>query len=112
MGRRFTLVIALLASCLLAAPAAAGIKCYKDSKGVIRINNIGSAKPRQVQAEPPAVVPSTLEITQNNTGKPEPEPQPAPASQPNSPEQASIPVLPEISFSPLSPDPQLADLPL
>ena len=111
MGRRFTLVIALLASCLLAAPAAAGIKCYKDSKGVIRINNIGSAKPRQVQAEPPAVVPSTLEITQNNTGKPEPEPQPAPASQPNSPEQASIPVLPEISFSPLSPDPQLADLP-
>ena len=43
---------AFLAACLLAGSATAGIRSYKDSRGIIRITNIAPAKPRQM--EPPA----------------------------------------------------------
>ncbi|MFZ5453424.1 MAG: transglycosylase SLT domain-containing protein [Thermodesulfobacteriota bacterium] len=55
---------AILAGFILAGPAAAGIKRYTDSKGVIRISNIGPAQPGQIQSPLTAAAPGAPETPQ------------------------------------------------
>lgn len=95
------LLAAILAAYLVAGPAAAGIKRYTDSRGIIRISNVGPAKPKQIQSPSTAAPPAPKETPREVTRPPETAPV---LSSPG--EAVKTALTPEKSTPVVSPEPQ------
>jgi soluble lytic murein transglycosylase-like protein len=90
------LLLTLLASCLLAAPAAAGIKRFTDSQGVIRISNVEDNGPRRLQTATPAAPPLAAGAQS--------------AARPLAAEKSSDTALPQPSSPAVSPESRMAEV--